>query len=262
MATTLIAKIAARAKVIRGKSKTMTWQTALKKAGAELKGSTVKTTSKRRTTVKKTTTKKVGDPYYFGDGKRVYVSTLKIGKKYEWIVGAEYLEVKYIGKSKDFPKIKTTTKYGNGGYLFEFDDGGFTNLSTPAIYQNLRTIENSVGKTKKAAQRLVKQSTPKIKKAAVDMDALNGVIKFQRGKFYEVIKGTNKGSVVKITSIRKPTNKFEGSNLINSYNVDFYEYRNGVLQKPFQGTLTDRWLNKRSIRPRLSVKANEYKRFK
>ncbi len=48
MATTLIAKIAARAKVIRKSNPKMTWQSALKKAGAELKGSGAKTTSKRR----------------------------------------------------------------------------------------------------------------------------------------------------------------------------------------------------------------------
>ena len=93
------------------------------------------------------------------------------------------------------------------------------------------------------------------------MDALNGVIKFASGKFYEVIAGANKGSVVKITSIRKPTNKKEGSMLYTTYNVDFYEYRNGILNKPFKGVLTDRWLNKRSIRPRLSVKSHEYKKF-
>jgi hypothetical protein len=347
MATTLIAKIAARAKQIRATNPKMTWQSALKKAGAEFKGTTVKTTSKRRTTTtkrKSTTkqkskvgdpvynaykraplnvkkiidqlgdepdyndlkraaaalekkgyfmdygldaqitvlrpikkkTKKVGEPYYYGEGKRVFAGSLKVGQKYEWIIGAEYLEVKYIGKSKDFPKIKAGSTFGSGGYLFQFNDGGFANLSSPAVYQNLRTVVGSVGKSK-VKQPVSKHKdtkshnvnirvmsgtkTPKIQKAAVNMDALNGVIKFAAGKFYEVVAGANKGSVVKITSIRRPTNKKEGSMLYTSYNVDFYEKRNGVLQKPFKGSLTDRWLNKRSIRPRLAVKTNEYKKF-
>ena len=102
---------------------------------------------------------------------------------------------------------------------------------------------------------------PKVQKADVDMSALNGVIKFQANKFYEVAKGANKGSVIKITSVRKPTNKNEGSALVTSYNVNFYEYRDGHLCKPFLGIITDRWLNKRSIRPRQSVKATELKKY-
>ena len=102
---------------------------------------------------------------------------------------------------------------------------------------------------------------PKVQKADVDMSALNGVIKFQTNKFYEVAKGANKGSVIKITSVRKPTNKNEGSALVTSYNVNFYEYRDGHLCKPFLGVITDRWLNKRSIRPRQSVKSTELKKY-
>jgi len=424
MATTLIAKIAARAKQIRAKSPSMAWVTALKKAGAEYRGTTVKTTSKRSTVkakrkttvkrkskvnavkllpqhkvfqvltkiqaknrkmndnkevyglrrdgsekliifnkdfdnpefyafgaeigsvgktknpIKKTTTKKVGEIYYYGDGKKVGVSQLKIGRKYEWIIGAEYLEVEYIGLSKDFPTIKSGTTFGDGRHLFQFvDDGKYTKLSSRAVMENLRTIVGSMGKkvgnsttgykvlgkkngqmvevsdypmSKPDAMKFIKQQgienyytnvvvvpyrgkkaikklgavkktpvskhkdtkshnvnirvmsgvkKPKVQKADVDMSALNGVIKFQANKFYEVAKGANKGSVIKITSVRKPTNKNKGSALVTSYNVNFYEYRYGHLCKPFLGVITDRWLNKRSIRPRPSVKATELKKY-
>lgn len=269
MATTLIAKIAARAKVIRAKSPKMTWQSALKKAGAELKGSTVKTTSKRPTvkakrkpTVKRKS--KVGDPIY-NAYKRAPITIKKI--------------IDQLGDEPDYDDLKkAAAALKRKGWFMDYGlDAGIT-----ALRPIKKTTIKKVGVVKKQPASKHKDTKshnvnirvmsgtkkpksvtkkPKIEKAAVNMDALNGVIKFAAGKFYEVVAGANKGSVIKITSIRRPTNKKEGSMLYTSYNVDFYEKRNGVLQKPFKGSLTDRWLNKRSIRPRLSVKAHEYKKF-
>ena len=97
--------------------------------------------------IKKTTTKKVGEIYYYGDGKKIGVSQLKIGRKYEWIIGAEYLEVEYIGLSKDYPTIKSGSTFGDGRHLFQFtDDGKYTKLSSRAVMENLRTIVGSMGK--------------------------------------------------------------------------------------------------------------------
>lgn len=348
MAQSIIAKIAARAKVIRKASPNMAWQTAIKKASAELKGT--KATTKRKTTSKraisgkgrpktyedfadayenapakvkaildtiedrmsytklaalvrklnklgwnaeygldgeihtlypikkpikrKTSTKKVGADYY-GEGKRVYATSLKKGKKYEWIYGAEYLEVEYIGLSKDYPNIKAASTRGTGQYLFKFDDGKYTKLGVPVVYDALRTIPTkSVGKAKGRPVSKHKDTKshnvnirvmsgtklPKIPKAGVNMDSLNGVLKIMTGKFYEVIQGENKGSVVKITSQVRPNSKLSTGKQ-KTYNVDFYEYRNGHLQKCFKAIISDSWINKRSIRPRQSVKAYELKKY-
>jgi hypothetical protein len=307
MATTLIAKIAARAKVIRAKNPKMTWQSALKKAGAELKGTTVKTTSKRPTikakrkpTVKRKS--KVGDPIYnaykrapitvkkiidqlgdepdYDDLKKAAAALKRKGWFMDYGLDAAITALRPIKKTT-IKKVGATTllpehkpyfkklslqaarkRYNNNKEVYGLRYDGSEALITQKndfnnseFYAFGYEIE-SVGKTTKIAVK-----KPKIEKAAVNMDALNGVIKFASGKFYEVVAGANKGSVVKITSIKRPTNKKEGSMLLRSYNVDFYEKRNGVLQKPFKGSITERWLNKRSIRPRLSVKANEYKKF-
>lgn len=342
MATTLIAKIAARAKVIRAKSPKMTWQSALKKAGAELRGSTVKTTSKRPTvkakrkpTVKRKS--KVGDPIYnaykkapitikkiidqlgdepdYSDLKRAAAALKKKGYFMDYGLDAGITALRPIKKTTKKVGVVAKTKkgaprkrlskdqreYNEQADLYKFfivdtktgrvmsgweykedamDEFRDYEKGDVKIY-TLAQLKKAGIKDPRGEWKYVKLSgthkdtkshnvnirvmsgtkRPKIEKAAVNMDALNGVIKFAAGKFYEVVAGANKGSVVKITSIRRPTNKKEGSMLYTSYNVDFYEKRNGVLQKPFKGSLTDRWLNKRSIRPRLSVKANEYKKF-
>lgn len=343
MATTLIAKIAARAKAIRAKNPKMTWQSALKKAGAELKGSTVKTTSKRPTvkakrkpTVKKRA--KVGDPIY-NAYKRAPLAVKKILdqlgdepdyndlawaaaalKKKGWFMdygldaGITALrpikktttkKVGVVAKTKkgqprkrlskdqrEYNEMADLYKYfvvitetGRVASGWEYKEDAKDALEDydkgDAKIYTLAQLKKAGIKDPRGEWKYVKLAgthkdtkshnvnirvmsgikKPKIEKAAVNMDALNGIIKFATGKFYEVTAGANKGSVVKITSIRRPTNKKEGSMLYTTYNVDFYEYRNGVLQKPFKGTLTDRWLNKRSIRPRLAVKSHEFKKF-
>ena len=342
MATTLIAKIAARAKQLRAKSPSMTWQAAIKKAGAEYRGTTVKTTSKRRTTTakKKTTTKKrskVGDPIY-NAYKRAPLAVKKIldqlgdepdYKDLHWAAAALKKKGWFMDYGLDAqitalrPIKKTTTKkvgvvaktkkgaprkrlsksqreYNemadqykyfvvdlktgrvSSGWeykedakdaLSDFDKGdakiytlsqlkreGVADPRSEWKYKLSGTHKDT--KSHNANIRVVSGTKkPKIEKAAVNMDALNGVIKYQTGKYYEVIKGDQKGSVIKITSIRKPTSAKEGSMLHKTYNVDFYEFRNGHLQKPFLGVITDRWLNKRSVRPRPTVKSHELKKF-
>lgn len=95
--------------------------------------------------------KKVGATSYYGSGEKVYPVKLKIGQKYEWIEGAEYLELKYIGLSKNNPRKKFGTKFGDGEYLFQWDDGKYIALSYRTILQSLRTIPKKVGAIKKKA---------------------------------------------------------------------------------------------------------------
>jgi hypothetical protein len=94
----------------------------------------------KKVTAKKTTTKKINAIYYYGEGKKVYPTDLKIGAKYEWIAGAGYQEVTYIGKASQNPNRRCGTRLGVGGYIFEFDDGSCTNISAGAVSQNIRTI--------------------------------------------------------------------------------------------------------------------------
>jgi hypothetical protein len=354
MANTIISKIAARAKVIRKSNPRMSWQTAIKKASAELKGTTVRTTSKRRVATprrKKTVgivskTKKGTPRKRLTKAEREYNADVDLYKYFIVMVknGNVQSGWEYKNDAKDAltdydkgsAKIMTlaqmkkagirdprneykhtvgvtkskTEKISNNPYTFDVKairSNGTNVMQKRVVYAdnikqakiNLKeflaeklgykkiSITNGrfghegiprssvLGQATKPVKTKHKDTKshnvnirvmsgtkrPKIQKASVDMNALNGVIKFAAGKFYEIVSGANKGSVVKITSIRRPTNKKEGSMLYTSYNVDFYEKRNGVLQKPFKGTITNRWLNKRSIRPRLSVKATEYKKY-
>ena len=320
MATTLIAKIAARAKVIRAKSPKMTWQSALKKAGAELKGSSVRTTSKRPTvkakrkpTVKRKS--KVGDPIYnaykrapitvkkiidqlgdepdYDDLKKAAAALKRKGYFMDYGLDAGITALRPIKKtttkkvgvvaktkkgaprkrlSKDqreynemtnaykyFIVITETGRVASGWEYKEDAKDELDDYDGGAKIYTLAQMKKAGIKDPRGEWKYVKVSgtnRPKIEKAAVDLNALNGIIQFKKGNFYEVVKGNNKGAVIKITFIRKPTPK----NLI-AYYVDFWDYRDGVLTKPFKAIITNKWLDKRSIRPRLSVKAREYKKF-
>lgn len=273
MAKSLIAQIAARAKTIRSANPKMSWQSALKKAGAEFKG---RQTTSKAATVKKTTKKPTAKvaAYYYGDGEVVGISDLKIGKKFEWIDGAEYLEVTYVGKTEKNKRKKPSAKYGEGGYLFQFDDKSYVDLSWRAVSQSLRSIPTK-SKTVKPKRRVSgsthkdtkshnvrisvvsgnkpkKTVRPKMIKTDMDLNKLNGIIKMTTGKYYEVATGNNKGSVFYIQSTKKATKDTK-----KQYNVKFWEYRSGKLAKPFLGIISDAWINKRSIRPRGSVKSIE-----
>jgi hypothetical protein len=316
MATTLIAKIAARAKVIRAKNPKMTWQSALKKAGAELKGSSVRTTSKRPTvkakrkpTVKRKS--KVGDPIYnaykrapitikkiidqlgdepdYDDLKKAAAALKRKGWFMDYGLDAGITALRPIKKtttkkvgvvaktkkgaprkrlSKDqreynemadaykyFVVITETGRVASGweykedakDALEDYDKGD-------AKIYTLAQMKKAGIKDPRGEWKYIKVSgtkRPKIQKAAVNMDALNGVIKYESGKFYQFTKGDRKGSVVKITSIRKD----------GVYNVDFYEFRNGHLQKPFLAKLTIDWFVKGSVRPRSRVSSWELKKY-
>jgi hypothetical protein len=334
MAQSIIAKIAARAKVIRKASPNMAWQTAIKKASAELKGT--KTTTKRKTTSKRAISGK-GRPKTYEDFADAYenapakvkaiLDTIEDRMSYTKLAAlvrklnklgwnAEYGldgEIHTLYPIKKPMKRKTSTKKVGGAktvkksqpliaehkkyfkqltlaaakkryandkevYLLYTDgtDSLVTNLSDfshPGHYALGYEIE-SVGKAKGKPVSKHKDTKshnvnirvmsgtklPKIPKAGVNMDSLNGVLKIMTGKFYEVIQGENKGSVVKITSQVRPNSKLSTGKQ-KTYNVDFYEYRNGHLQKCFKAIISDSWINKRSIRPRQSVKAYELNKY-
>jgi hypothetical protein len=104
--------------------------------------------------------KKVGAASYYGSGKRVFSSSLRVGEKYEWIDGATYLEVKYIGLSEKHPNVKAGVKYGDGKYLFQFtDDGSHVKLSSNAVFQSLRTIPKKVGAASSKVKARKRRST-------------------------------------------------------------------------------------------------------
>lgn len=259
MAMTLIAKIATRAKQLRAKSPSMTWQSALKKAGAEYRGTTVKTTSKRLTVkakrgrpLKRTTIKKVGSNN-FNEGDIVLVKPEKLK--------AEIIRLTNYGAFVKFIDRRPTGGDKRGMYQIK-DLKSLGNMQKTGAVKKTPVSKHKDTKSHNVNIRVMSGAKkPKVQKADVDMNALNGVIKFQANKFYEVVKGANKGSVVKITSVRKPTKKTPELGLVTNYNVNFYEFRDGHLCKPFLGIITDRWLNKRSIRPRLSVKSTELKKY-
>ena len=103
----------------------------------------------KKVVAKKTATKKVGNSYY-GSGKIISAYNLKINTIYEWILGAEYLEVIYIGLTTKNKKIRAGSKMGIGGYLFKFvKDNTFVDLSYKAVTEAIRTIPKKVGAVKK-----------------------------------------------------------------------------------------------------------------
>lgn len=109
----------------------------------------------KKSAVKKSTTKKVGEVYYYGEGKKISTGRLVVGEKYEWILGAGYQEVIYIGLTSKNPNYRAGSRLGNGGYLFKWvEDGSYVDLSAVAVLQSIRTIPNkSVGKTKTTSRK-------------------------------------------------------------------------------------------------------------
>lgn len=170
-------KVMAEAKKIRAKNKSLTQAEAVKKAWAMYKptkvGAYKKTAAKKvkrplSSTIKKALLvakkaapkkaarkKTVGSTYYFGDGKVVTPGQLKIGEKYEWIVGAEYLEVEYIGLTKDFPALQRTfITLGDGRYLFQFvKDKSYVKIGAITVREYLRTIPKVSGVKKPIVSR-------------------------------------------------------------------------------------------------------------
>jgi DNA repair protein RadC len=117
----------------------------------------------KKVAVKKTTTKKIGADYY-GEGKEVTIFDLKKGTKYEWIIGAKYMEVEYIGESSRFAKSKVKSKIGAGGYIFKFiKDNTYVDLSYRAVNQYLRTIPKNVSGYTKGSSKFIEQGEKPIK---------------------------------------------------------------------------------------------------
>lgn len=261
MAKSLIAQIAARAKTIRSANPKMSWQSALKKAGAEFKGR--QTTSKRRVGVVAKTKKgkpakrlKKAEREYNKDvdAYKYFVVDSKTGRVHS---GWEYKQDAKDAQS-DFERGETKIitlaqlkKSGNdprSNWKYQIGKpkrrvSGSTHKDSKS--HNVRISVVSGNKPKKTVR-------PKMIKTDMDLNKLNGIIKMTTGKYYEVATGNNKGSVFYIQSTKKATKDTK-----KQYNVKFWEYRSGKLAKPFLGIISDAWINKRSIRPRGSVKSIE-----
>ena len=90
-----------------------------------------------------------------------------------------------------------------------------------------------------------KAFTPK--PANLNFEALNGIIVFKTGGYYEVIGGKRKGDVFKITRKTK----------VGNYHVNYYANLGRNLSKPFLGEISQSWINEHSILPRAAVKSHE-----
>lgn len=252
MAKTLIAQIAARAKQIRSANPRLSWQSALKKAGAEFKGK--KTTSKR-TPAKKTPVRK---------SRKIGSALIPEHKPYFKKLTKAAAKKRYYDENKEVFGLR---KDGSESLIVRVKD--FENPEFYAFGSEIGSIGKKPKTTKKRATgshkdtkshnvniRVVsgvkKTVRPKIKNSDIDLNKLNGILKIQTGKYFEVATGANKGSVFYIQSTRKATKETK-----KAYNVKFWEYRSGKLCKPFLAVISDAWINKRSIRPRGSVRSME-----
>jgi hypothetical protein len=136
--------------------------------------------------------KKVGELYYYGDGKTITPTRLKIGENYEWIAGAGYLEVTYIGRTINFPNVKRVTKFGIGGYLFQFSDGTYTDLSSRAVMENLRTIPGkSVTGTKTRKKPTTSSKHTDTKSHNVKISVMSGYDKMRESLNYGSVYDTS-----------------------------------------------------------------------
>lgn len=68
---------------------------------------------------------------------------------YEWTIGASYMTVQYIGRSKDFPEIKPSSSIGKG-YLFQFSNGKYVELSKSEIERG--TIDHEIQEFKRGSK--------------------------------------------------------------------------------------------------------------
>lgn len=182
----LIKKITARAKQLQKTNSRLTWQDALKKAGAEFRGKPAATGAKKK--IVKTTSKR---------------KPAATGAKRKPVKSEKHTDTKSHNV-----KINVTSG--------------------------------------------IKRKPVKFKRAEVDEHALNGIVKIQRGKYYEVVQGTGKGSVFYCKTIKgKP-------GTVRVYGCKYYEkITGGKLAKPFDVEISDNWLNKRIVKGRGVVRAVE-----
>lgn len=336
MATSIIAKIAARAKVIRKAKPNMSWQSAIKKASAELKGRSKPTTSKRRNigNTKRKNYDDVNETYEnaparikkvldtlnsrstMADQKKVISQLYKMGWRLTIDMNDEITELYPIKKPTQKVGIISKTKKGtprkrltkaereynadvdlykyfvvmvkNGnvqsGWEYKSDandalqdyDKGSAKIMTLAqmkkagIKDPRNEYKHTVGAKKPISRhkdtnshnvniRVMSGTKLKIPKAGVDFNALNGIIQYEKGKFYELSAPFSK-TVVKITRITKEKNK-TNTRERDLYFADLYEYRNGHLNKPVKVKFARLFLDKHRAYLRPSVKAHEYKKF-
>lgn len=106
--------------------------------------------------------------------------------------------------------------------------------------------------------RVMSGTKLKIPKAGVDFNALNGIIQYEVGKFYELSGRFLNKSVVKLT---KKFKEVKNQRERIYFYADCYEYRDGRLMKPMKITVSPVWLDGHNARLRPSVKAHEYKKF-
>lgn len=157
--------------------------------------------------------KKVGEVYYYGDGKKVNLSDLKEGNIFEWIMGAGYIEVEYIGLKRNYPNVKLSSSVGiNPTYLFQFTDSNrYTALSMSAIKEYLRTIpKNSINGYKKGTTRFIEQGEKPIKNARNYRVTRNKTTLLTKGgtfKNFTKLNGMNSKLNIKVGAI--PTYKDE-----------------------------------------------------
>ena len=239
----MIAKISKRAKAIRAANPKMEWQTALKKASAEIKSQ--KTTSKRPKTRKpakrsivagKTTktrkpakrlTRAQKEYNADVDAYKYFIVDAKTGKPYsgwEYRDDAKDGQLNYERGQTKIVSLATLKKSGN---------------DVRANWKN--KISGKVGNTKTIK--------PKIKRSPIPLDKLNGIIILKKDAYYEIESGPNKGSVFQLM--------YKRGVMQHQYFVKFWTYRNGKLSKPFEASFDDFWLEKRSIIPRGAVKPHE-----
>lgn len=261
MATTIIAKIAARAKVIRKGNPRLSWQDAIKKASKELKGRSTKS----KVITRKKTTRRVG-----------IVSKTKKGKPRKRLSKAEKEYNAMADMYKYFVVEAATGKIASGweykedakDALSDYGKGEAKIYTLSQLKKEGKSDPRSKWKYKLAGThkdtkshnvniRVVSGTKVKIPKASVDMDALNGIIKWEPGKYYEIVKGAKKGSVFKITS--KAKHDDETKQLC--YNANYYVYQHGHLQKPFTARIPLKWFDRHSIKPRTAVKPHELKKY-
>jgi len=156
---------------------------------------------------------------YYGEGKKISSGSLVKGKKYEWILGAGYNEVKFIGLAYKYPKIKASSSYGKG-YLFEWVDEPkkYVEVSAQGILQAIRTIPSKkVGAIKKKPAVSKHKNT---KSHNVKISVMSGTKNLGVGKF-DALK-EYKETLYKIAKVEKIIFEIKATlpNIVGKINQD------------------------------------------
>lgn len=81
---------------------------------------------------------------------QLYSHKLVIGKKYEWLMGAEPLQIEYVGRRKDNPDIKCGTTIGTG-LIFKWcgKTDGYIEIGSPTLLKYVEEVEPEEAKESK-----------------------------------------------------------------------------------------------------------------